>query len=138
MSKIYVLRGDPFAMARPRWGRGHVYDPQAEMKLLATISLKQQHGDTKPLEGPLSLDVTFYLSVAERTGKSKKLLLDQQPACKLPDLDNLLKTVGDCAQYAGIYRNDLQICVIRAKKIYTLGEARTEFIIDELKNGKKD
>ena len=66
--------------------------------------------DWKPLEGPLLLQVAFYL----RRPKSVKRKFHETK----PDLDNLLKPLLDCLQKMNVFKNDSQIFSIHAVKFY--------------------
>jgi len=131
-SHVYILKGDPIAMARPRFGRGHVYDAQAALKLVLGIDLRNQHAHLPPYKGPLELQAKFFITIPARLGKKKRPLYQDQPALLKPDLDNFLKWVCDLGQQAGLYENDLQICRILSEKVYTADNPRTEFVLLEL------
>ncbi len=93
-----------------------------------------QHNNQPLLDGPLHLDVTFYMPIPKmRVKKIKK----GQPHLSRPDLDNLIKFVADICLNI-IYKDDAIISSIHAKKIYE-NNARTEFKFTKLgeENDKK-
>lgn len=68
------------------------------------------------IEGPVALDVVFYLPRPKSAKKSVTA-----PA-KKPDLDKLVRAVGDALTAAGVWRDDSQIVAINARKEFASGE----------------
>ncbi len=64
----------------------------------------------EPLEGPVSLQVTFYFPKA----KSNKKDFPWQK----PDLDKLLRAINDSATDAGVVKDDSQVVEIIANKYW--------------------
>ena len=126
---VYVLEGDPVALARGRHVGRRVYDSQKNEKLVLGITLRNQHGDRPLYDGPLLLDVTFFMPIAKSREKHRAHLMD---SCHFytPDLSNLIKFVEDLSANI-LYHDDCLIAKIIAKKIY--GEPRTEFTLTKLK-----
>lgn len=129
---VYVLRGDPQALARPRFGRHRVYDPQSQLKLILAIELRHQHGDLPPYTGPLELAITFFIDIPARFGKKNRKSYINKGCIARPDLDNYIKMYCDNCQHAGLFADDAQICRIYAQKIYCDKDSRTEFSICEI------
>lgn len=125
---IYVIKGDPIALARPRYNKRTVYDAQKNKKLVAGIELRNQHGSLPFLEGALHLDINFFLKIPT---KSKHSCLDNRYHIYRPDLSNLLKFIEDIGTGI-IYKDDSIICSINASKRYSV-EPRTEFEVTVLK-----
>jgi len=122
----YVIPGNPIALSRPRFGTRKVYDSQKNEKLITSISLRNQHGDN-PLEtGCVLLNVTFYMPVAPSRAKFRDSLMGTYHYYT-PDISNLIKYVEDCANGI-IFKDDSQIVIVLAKKIYG-DPARTEFSV---------
>lgn len=120
----YVLSGDPIPLARARFSHTRrVYDPQKALKLVAQVTLENQHEGPK-FEGPLILDVTFFMHIPQY--KRKKIKIGDPHYIK-PDLDNLLKMVCDYANSI-LYRDDCIIMECHARKLYD-DNPRTEFIL---------
>jgi Holliday junction resolvase RusA-like endonuclease len=126
---VYVIEGDPIALARGRHVGRRVYDSQKNEKLVLRITLRNQHGDRPLYQGPLLLNATFYMPIAKSREKHKESLLDSAHFYT-PDLSNLIKFIEDIAKDI-LYHDDCLISKIIAKKIY--GEPRTEFTLTKLK-----
>lgn len=123
----YIIKGDPVPLARPRFHMRRVYDSQKHKKLVAGISLQQQHDNRPFFEGNLQLIMTFFLKIAKKRDISK---YDQQYHAQRPDLSNLIKFVEDIG--TGIlYKDDAIIASVTAEKFYST-EPRTEFEIKVL------
>lgn len=130
---LYIINGDPVALARAkiggRYAKRHMYDSQSTQKLVTGITLRNQHGDLPPYQGPLYLNVTFYIAIPPKNiRKFKPLQYHSSPS----DLDNLIKYICDTCQSVDIFKNDCQIAKIDAVKYYDW-QPRTEFYIKELK-----
>ncbi len=64
-----------------------------------------------PIDEPVELTVIFYLP------RPKSVLTRSFPAV-MPDLDKLIRAVGDSLTDAGIIRDDSRIITITARKLY--------------------
>ena len=126
---IYKIYGKPLPLQRPRssFVRKLVYDPQKDQKEDAQIQLRLQHKNKAILDGPLILDITFFMAAPVSMPLKKKAFLYGMPHFKKPDLSNLIKYVEDVAQKI-IFTDDSRIVSISAKKIYA-ETPRTEFTI---------
>ena len=125
---LYVIMGDPVPLARPRFNVRSIYDAQKNKKLVAGINLRNQHGDRPYLEGPLHLDIHFFLKIPVQ-GKHSRL--DNRYHIYKPDLSNLIKFIEDIGSGL-IYHDDSTICSINSTKKYSI-EPRTEFELTILK-----
>ena len=67
--------------------------------------------DWTPIDEPAELTVIFYLP------RPKSVLTRSFPAV-MPDLDKLIRAVGDSLTDAGIIRDDSRIITITARKLY--------------------
>lgn len=70
---IYVIPGIPTPWRRPVPSKkSHtIYNAQATQQLIARISLQEQH-ENKPLfEGPLHVDITFYMPITKSNANQK-------------------------------------------------------------------
>jgi len=124
----YVLEGKPEALARPRFGLGHIYDSQKRLKQAVIFQLRRQH--FLPLfTGPLRMDVVFYMPIPQRLKKKIKSSAEAPQYVK-PDADNLLKFLCDCCNKI-IYEDDAQLATIMVRKLYSVCP-RTEFSITTL------
>jgi Holliday junction resolvase RusA-like endonuclease len=125
--KLYVIGGDPIALARPRFAYNRVFDCQKMEKTVAMLSLDRQHGKDPMFDGPVHLEITFYMNIPTSVPKKKKSAINGTPHVSNKDLDNLIKFVGDICN--GIcWADDRIVASINAKKIYD-NKPRTEFTI---------
>lgn len=126
----YIIPGDPIPLARPRFANGRVFDSQKMKKLVVINSISQQHASKKKFQGPVRLEVTFFMKMPR---VNKKKLQELQGAWHMarPDFSNLLKWVEDIAQEI-VYDDDCIISSVCGSKIYD-EEPRTEFIISEMR-----
>lgn len=127
---IYVIHGNPIALARPRFSQSRVFDSQKAEKLVASLTLARQHGDLPPFEDPIHIDMTFFMAIPKSMSK-RKPPIDNKPHVFTPDLDNLIKFCGDVGTNAGIWNDDRIISSIAAKKLYDK-DPRIEFIVKVL------
>ena len=109
-----TIPGRPTPLNRPRFGKGHVYDSQKDIKIAYTAFLRHTWRHTPPLERPLILEVDFFFKPPRK--KDNGL-----PHSGRPDLSNLVKFIEDVA-IGVLYKDDAQICEIRARKFYGLPE----------------
>ena len=132
MQYTYIIEGEPIPLLRPRYSPRHnkLYDSQKNEKLILGINLRNQHQDRDPIDGPIRMDITFFMPVPKTRLKEKKALMNTYHFYRA-DLSNMIKFYEDVAQDCGIFRDDCLIAEIFAKKIY--GEPRTEFTITTLK-----
>jgi len=80
-----------------------------------------------PLEGPLCLEVVFYLPIPASWSKKKRAEQEGAPHARKPDLSNLLKGLEDCMDSI-VYHDDSQLYEIKAKKLQS-SMPRTEFLV---------
>jgi crossover junction endodeoxyribonuclease RusA len=71
--------------------------------------------DPTPFDGPVALDVLFYLP---RPKSAPKAIV--RPA-KKPDLDKLVRAVCDALTAAGVWRDDSQVVSVHAGKVFAGG-----------------
>ncbi len=128
--KVYVIPGDPIALARARHGQRKVYDSQKHLKLVAGLSLVEQHKGLEMFAGALHLDVSFFMGLPSNMSAVKRKALIHTNHIYRPDLSNLLKFIEDAA--TGIlYHDDCLIASISCKKLYD-ENPRTEFTLKQL------
>jgi Holliday junction resolvase RusA-like endonuclease len=77
-------------------------------KVIATLP-----PDWEPIDGPCELIVNFYLS--------KPVSVTRLSPSVAPDLDKLVRSVGDALAIAGVYTDDSRITRISARKLYAQG-----------------
>ena len=135
--KIYIIRGEPVALARARVAHHRVYDSQKQLKLLWGLELRKQHSNDPVLQGPIFLDVIFYMPIPGSYSNKKRVQLNNQWFIFKPDSSNLLKMIEDIAQEI-CYKDDCTISKISVEKVYDDGNGpRTEFILTELKEKRE-
>ena len=111
---MYLIRLDPVACPRPRvTSKGFVYYPAKYTQFKRRLEQEIAKLGINPLpEGiPLSLKVRFAMPKPKRG----KYIGDHY---KKPDLDNLVKSLCDGLEGAGVLKNDSQIAHIEAYKSY--------------------
>lgn len=133
----YIIPGDPVPLARARIGHGakRMYDSQREAKLHTGILIQSQHKPDICYEGPLHLDVTFFMRIPRKIHTKREIEKNFTYHHCRPDLSNLLKFIEDVAQSI-LFRDDAQICYITSRKVYHQ-EPRTEFILKEMNKNEK-
>lgn len=118
----YIIPGKPIPLARPRFSKGRVYDPQEEEKNEVWMYIRRQQNGPM-LMGPVHFEIKFFMK------KPKKWKGNVWHSNK-PDLSNLIKFYEDIG--TGIlYYDDKQISKISAEKVYG-DEERTEITIREI------
>lgn len=76
--------------------------------MAAKVSFMENNHQT--LLGPVSLHCTFYMPRPKSVSRKYPNIA--------PDLDKLLRGIGDALQISGVLSNDGQIVAITAKKVY--------------------
>jgi len=124
------LPGKPVPKHRPRFTKkGHAYDDQAKIMDEIAYLIRTQCDLSCPYRIPVSLSIIFFMPIPKSLSKKKQMELSGTPHLKRPDLDNYLKTYGDCIVKAGnVITDDAIIAEIHAAKIYST-QPRTEIII---------
>ena len=113
----YILHGNPIPLARARVAGRKVYDSQKERKIVEMVEIEHQHDDQPQLQGPLHLDITFYMRLPQKFSRTKTSYLIDTYHYRRPDISNLIKWVEDIATGI-IYKDDAQISSISSRKIY--------------------
>jgi len=127
----FKVPGQPVGKGRPRFGNGRTYTPAKTVKAeaFAAMCAGIAFPYSEPLGGPLLMRVTFCMSIPKSWAKLKQMQAQQgeiRPTTT-PDIDNLIKLVGD-ALNGVIYLDDKQIVEVQAVKRYAL-QPRTEIEI---------
>ena len=121
---LFVIDGDPKPLARPRFGARRVWDSQKKLKHDIQLILQSQKKYKGFLSKALHMEVTFFMKTPLKSRREGQFHIYR------PDLDNMIKMVGDvCGQI--LYKEDCIIASIAAKKIYDL-HPRTEFYLKEI------
>lgn len=117
------LFGDPVAQKRPRFARQGkfvtCYDEQARLKEGYRWQIRSQFRE-EPWGMPIALDLVFFMPIPKSLSKIKKRQMENGLIGHMvkPDLDNICKFFLDCLNGLA-FKDDAQICEIRAKKIYS-------------------
>lgn len=89
------------------------------------------------LTGAITLRIQFYMPRPASVKVAKRPL-----PIVAPDLDKLVRGVGDALKAAGVYKDDAQICAIHATKVYGTDEAQASpgawIVISEVPSGRTD
>lgn len=115
MITIYVL-GEPAPQGSKRHiGNGRMIEAskkvapwRAAVKEAAALHVQKQ--GFKPYEGPVIVDIEFYLPKPKTVNR---LLPHVRP-----DLDKLIRSTFDALTSSGIWKDDCQAVEVRAKKLY--------------------
>lgn len=136
----FVVNGTPQSLKRHRHRKmGNfvsTYDPSSEAKEDFLYKSIVEQKPESPIMGGLELELYFYMPRPKAhygTGKNSEKLKSSAPKSHVskPDIDNMIKFVGDALN--GIYfKDDSQICKVKAFKMYTNFTPRTEIFLTEL------
>ena len=116
-----AMDGPPVPKARPKFGRGHTYTPQATRRFQTDFgwTAKRAMIGRKPLAGAIKITALFELPIPRswperaRAAAITGVIL---PTGR-PDLDNYVKSAIDACNGI-VFSDDAVICEISAKKIY--------------------
>lgn len=115
MKYVMTIPGKPTPLARPRFSNDRVYNSQRIAMTNMGILLKNQF-KRDPLDGPLTMALTFFFKVPASHHKRKDDMIGT-PLSHKPDLSNLIKFVEDAANGI-LYVDDSCIVQLDATKIY--------------------
>lgn len=78
---------------------------------------------TFPLTGPIALTVTFVMPRPKfhfGSGRNAQVLKPNAPAWvdKKPDVDKLVRALGDACTEAGVWRDDAQVAALAVRHLY--------------------
>ena len=114
-----IIPGEPIPQGSHSVNRktGHLFEANARLKTWrkeAAVHLDQYigtwFGAFEPYDGPLHVDVTFYLPRG-------KTVTRELPSVK-PDMDKLQRALGDAMTTSGLIRDDARITTWHARKRY--------------------
>jgi Holliday junction resolvase RusA-like endonuclease len=122
------VQGDPKGQPRPRafsrGGHARVYDPGTAEGWKQTIALKFNMV-TAPIEGPVRVELAFYLPRPKGhygSGKNALALKTLAPTWHIakPDTDNLAKAVLDVLTTLRAWHDDSQVASMGVTKRYAM------------------
>lgn len=73
-----------------------------------------------PLDGALHLDLTFRFPMP-KSRRAAVRRAGQGPKTTAPDLDKLIRAIGDALQAGGLVADDARICSVTARKVEVVG-----------------
>ena len=119
-------KAQPRAKARAFGKFAQVYNPKTadDWKMIVRNEARrawESSGDTRPWEGALCVNLTFYFPRPKNHFRSNGELKPNAPKwhTSVPDRDNLDKGTLDALTNLGIWGDDKQVCDGRIKKLYT-------------------
>jgi len=132
----FEVVGQPVGKARPRFTKfGHVYTPAKtkdyEARLTAAAWSAMKAKKLEKTEKAVHLEVEAHMEIPSSWSKVKTLEAQFgaiRPTTK-PDIDNILKCVGDAIEKAGVVENDKQIYSVKATKKYADTETGAKIYI---------
>lgn len=118
------VSGQPIGKGRPRFTKtGQVYTPpktrEYEQRIHAAAWSAMQEQKLEPTEKFVHMEVKAFMDIPKSWPKVKRLEAEYgvlKPTAK-PDLDNIIKSVGDGLENV-VYYSDTQVTSIDAKKVY--------------------
>lgn len=117
----FTIDGLPVAKGRPRVTRNGTYTPvkTKNYEKLVQYSFKNKYKD-KLLEGPLKVNIDFYMYIPKNTSKKRRKLKNDKDILptKKPDFDNLTKSITDALNGLA-YKDDNQIVEAHIFKYYS-------------------
>ena len=122
----FHVNGIPKGQPRPRSfakriGRkftARVYDPATAEGWKSDIAIAaKSHLPAAPFEGPVSLEITFFLPRPKRLCRKKDCQIAIPATCR-PDVDNLAKAAMDALTTVGMWADDAQVHHLTVRKYY--------------------
>lgn len=115
----FTVPGEPTGKGRPRFTKsGGCYTPDRTAnyeQLVQYCYMTAYNRPARPLTGPVMLEIDVYHAIPKRITKTDRSALSYP--MKTPDLDNVIKIIGDSVNKIA-YEDDKQIVAIIARKYY--------------------
>lgn len=116
------IPGEPVAKGRPRFVKtGRTYSPPSTVKWekLARMAAKLEMRSTPPTDAPVRLSIRAVFKIPASWPKWKRSLAAEGMVehTNKPDLDNIVKIVGDAFNDI-VWADDTQITAVDARKYY--------------------
>jgi len=119
-----IVPGEPVGKGRPKFVRatGRAYTPEKTVNFETQIKLEYARQAGKDAFEPgtelgIRIDCFFAIPVSVSRKKHAQMAADFIRPTKRPDLDNVLKVVGDALQNVA-YHDDCQIVYAEVNKLY--------------------
>lgn len=113
-----IPQGSTKAFVIPGTGRAAVTSDNKHLRSWrhdVTVAARVELGVREPLDCPVELTVMFFLPRPKSAPKRVT-----EPA-NLPDLDKLVRSIGDSLTAAGVWRDDGRVVSIAARKVFAGG-----------------
>lgn len=117
---IFEIHSTPRPQLQTRFTkRGRPYDPSKFNKRAIQWQISP-HAPRKPIQGPVSVKITFYMPIPKSTSKTMRtqMLNGKVLPYKRPDIDNLAYIVTNAMKEI-VYQDDSQIVDLILKKRYS-------------------
>lgn len=128
-SKEYVVNIRPIPWQRAGHYQGRYYNTQMKEQLAYGLSIMRTHGDDPKFEGPLCLDMIFYMPLPKLLRNRK----DRYWHDTIPDKDNLIKHIKDSITKTGVVWTDDKQCAKGSWEAIYDKNPRVYFKITELR-----
>lgn len=130
-----VVDINPIAKGRPRFFRrgkhvGVITPGKTRAYENTLIDALKRANVKRPLSGPVSLNLTFYMPIPASRKRIKGIGSGAVPHSIKPDLDNLIKAATDAANGI-LWEDDSQIACVLAAKYYS-DKPRIVYYIPEM------
>jgi Holliday junction resolvase RusA-like endonuclease len=129
MIQTFKIIGIPKAQGRPRFARMgafvKTYDPKDSRQYKDNVAAQIVAQSPVFVEGAVQVEMGFFLPRPKTL--PKKVVFHT----KKPDLDNLIKGTKD-AMKGIVWRDDSQVVMIQAVKMYIDGQPRVEITVREV------
>lgn len=107
----------------------------APWRSAAMAAAADEMGNAQPLTVPVAVTAHFYFARPRShygTGRNAETVKLSSPLkhCQKPDLDKLLRALGDALTQGGVLRDDSQIVKYDTGKHWTLGAPNTWVVLD--------
>ena len=129
----FTIKQDPTGQERPRFSRktGHAYKSSNQTtNQNALMAEMLPYRPDKPLKGALTIHIKVALAIPASSPKwwfHARDTVGMKPI-KRPDIDNIIKQILDCMKVLKFFKDDSQVVMLTAIKIYW----PTSFIAVEL------
>ena len=119
----FIVPGEPQGKGRARVGRvgshARLFTPPKTAAYENLVALAAQHamGSGSPFSGPLAVEIEAVHTIPASWSKKRQQEAIGKPCQSKPDLDNIIKAIGDGANGI-VWVDDKQIVQITAAKRY--------------------
>lgn len=115
---IFEIHALPKAQKQTQFCKGHAFDP-SKIDRESVIWQIRPYAPKEPLQGPLNIDITFYLPIPKGTSnvRKKQMINNILYHVKRPDVDNLSYLVVNAMKDV-MYEDDSQIVDLNIHKRY--------------------